>query len=139
MVVLIATLIINIFVSTYEYRKGKKLDSYILVSDSLHTRSDIFVSMGVIIALIFIKLGFTIVIDPIVSIGVSICIFHSAYEIFKSAIDILVDSAVIDADVIREILKNEEYIKDIHNVRSRGSENNIYLDMHVIVKSFCYC
>jgi cation diffusion facilitator family transporter len=134
LIVLVTTLFINIFVSTFEYRKGKKLDSYILVSDSLHTRSDIFVSIGVIIALIFIKLGFNIVIDPIVSIGVSICIFHSAYEIFKSSIEVLVDSAVIDVDVIKEILKNEEYIKDIHNIRSRGSKNNIYIDMHIMVE-----
>ena len=136
LIVLLITLIINIFVSTYEYKKGKKLNSYILISDSLHTRSDIFVSIGVIIALVCIRIGFPMIIDPVVSIGVSICIFHSAYEIFKSSIEVLVDSAVIDVDTIREILKDEEDIKDIHNVRSRGSENNIYLDMHVMVDPF---
>lgn len=134
LIVLVITLLINIFVSTYEYRKGKKLNSYILISDSLHTRSDIFVSIGVVIALICIKIGIPSVIDPIVSIGVSICIFHSAYEIFKSAIDILVDSAVIEEEIIVNVLKNIDGVKDVHNVRSRGSENNIYLDMHIMVE-----
>ncbi|MEG2984437.1 MAG: cation diffusion facilitator family transporter [Paraclostridium sp.] len=133
LLLIFTTLIINIFVSKYEFKKGKKLNSYILISDSLHTRSDIFVSIGVIIALICIKLGIPTVIDPIVSMGVSVCIFHSAYEIFKSAIDILVDSAVIEEEVIVDILKNIDGVKDVHNVRSRGCENNIYLDMHIMV------
>ena len=57
LIALIITLGINIFVCNYEYKKGKKLNSYILVSDSLHTKSDIFVSVGVLVTLIRIKLG----------------------------------------------------------------------------------
>lgn len=133
-IILIITLIINIFVSIYEYKKGKNLNSYILISDSLHTRSDIFVSIGVIMGLIGIKLGLPIIIDPVISIGVSICIFHSAYEIFKSAIDVLVDTAVLEEENITAILKNIDEIKDIHNIRSRGSENNIYIDMHIMIE-----
>ena len=43
-IALVVTLIINIFVSTYENKKGKELNSDILIADSMHTRSDIFVS-----------------------------------------------------------------------------------------------
>ena len=59
------TLIINIFVSSYEYKEGKKLNSYILISDSVHTKSDIFVSIGVLATLIGVKLGLPPIIDPI--------------------------------------------------------------------------
>src|SRR5690554_7193849 len=37
--------------------KGKELDSMILISDSMHTRSDVYVSLGVLVTLILIKLG----------------------------------------------------------------------------------
>lgn len=134
LIALIVTLCINIFVCTYEYKIGKKLNSYILVSDSMHTKSDIFVSIGVLITLVCVKLGLPAIIDPIASLVVAGFILHASYEIFKSTIDVLVDTAIIDEELIREIIKNFEEVKDVHNIRSRGSENDAYLDMHVMVE-----
>ncbi|WP_307993829.1 cation diffusion facilitator family transporter [uncultured Intestinibacter sp.] len=133
-VILIITLIINIIVTKYEYSVGKKVNSYILVSDSLHTKSDVYVSLGVLITLICIKLGFPVIIDKLVSFVVRIFILHGAYEIFKSTISILVDSAVIDENIIREIVVEFSEIKYIKNIRSRGCENNIYIDMDIMVE-----
>ena len=116
-VILIITLIINIIVTKYEYSVGKKVNSYILVSDSLHTKSDVYVSLGVLITLICIKLGFPVIIDKLVSFVVGIFILHGAYEIFKSTISILVDSAVIDENIIREIVVEFSEIKYIKNIR----------------------
>ena len=134
LVILIITLIINIIVTKYEYSVGKKVNSYILVSDSLHTKSDVYVSLGVLITLICIKLGFPVIIDKLVSFVVGIFILHGAYEIFKSTISILVDSAVIDENIIREIVVEFSEIKYIKNIRSRGCENNIYIDMDIMVE-----
>lgn len=134
LIVLVITLLINILVCTYEFRVGKKLNSYILVSDSLHTKSDIFVSIGVLIALIGVKLGLPAVIDPIASLIVAGFIIHASYEIFKSTIDVLVDKAIIDEDDIKEILKEFKSVKCAHDIRSRGSENNAYIDMHIMVE-----
>ena len=133
-VILIITLIINIIVTKYEYSVGKKVNSYILVSDSLHTKSDVYVSLGVLITLICIKLGFQVIIDKLVSFVVGIFILHGAYEIFKSTISILVDSAVIDENIIREIVVEFSEIKYIKNIRSRGCENDIYIDMDIMVE-----
>lgn len=133
LIALIITLGINIFVCNYEYKKGKKLNSYILISDSLHTKSDIFVSVGVLVTLIGIKLGLPSIIDPIASLIVSIFIIHSAYEIFKSSTGVLVDQAIIDENTIKKIIYEFEEIKDVHKIRSRGSENDVHIDMHIMV------
>lgn len=133
LIVLVITLLINVLVCTYEYKIGKKLNSYILVSDSLHTKSDIFVSIGVLATLIGVRLGLPAIIDPIASLVVAGFILHASYAIFKSTIDVLVDRAVIDEENIREILKNFKEIKDVHKIRSRGSESDAYIDMHVMV------
>ncbi|MGL5641990.1 cation transporter [Acinetobacter sp. RIT592] len=134
LIVLVVTLIINILVCTYEYRIGKKLNSYILVSDSLHTKSDIFVSIGVLMTLVGVKIGLPAIIDPIASLIVAGFILHASYEVFKSTIDVLVDKAVIDEDDIKKVIKEFESIKGVHNIRSRGSENNVYIDMHILVE-----
>jgi cation diffusion facilitator family transporter len=131
---LLITLGINIFVCTYEYNKGKKLKSYILLSDSLHTKSDIYVSVGVLATLICIKLGLPPIIDPIASLIVSAFIFNASYEIFKSAGGILVDKAVLDTEKIKEMTLEFEQVKGVHNIRSRGSENDMYIDMHILTE-----
>ena len=133
LIALVGTLIINIFVCTYEYRIGNKLNSHILVSDSVHTRSDILVSLGVIISLISIRLGLPPIIDPIASLIVAFVILISSYEIFKSATSILVDSATVDDKEIEDIVRDISFVRGVHNIRSRGSENNIYIDMHILV------
>lgn len=135
LIALIITLIINVLVSTYEYKKGKELNSHILISDSVHTKSDIFISIGVLVTLVGVKLGLPAIIDPIASLVVAGFVLHAAYEIFKSTIDILVDRATVDDSDIEEILKQYKEVKDFHNIRSRGSEFNIHVDMHIIVDS----
>ena len=134
LLVLILTLIINVFVCTYEYRIGKKLNSYILISDSLHTKSDIFVSIGVLLTLVGVRLGLPAIIDPIASLVVAGFILHASYEIFKSTIDVLVDKAIVDEEAIKDILKSFNEIKDVHNIRSRGSESDVHIDMHIMVE-----
>lgn len=130
--ILLLTISINIFVSIYEYKAGYKLNSQILISDSTHTKSDVFVSIGVLITLISIKLGLPPVIDSIVSFIIAGFIFYAAYEIFKDNSNILLDSAIVDTDRIIEIANNFDSIKDVHKVRSRGSNNDIHIDMHIM-------
>ena len=131
---LIITIIINFFVTIYENKKGKEYDSYILISDSIHTRSDILISLGVLISLLLIKIGVPIVIDPIISIIISFFIFRASYEIFKESINILLDSAVIDEEQIKNVVNSFTEVKDIHKIRSRGSYNDMYVDMHIMIE-----
>jgi len=130
-VVMIVTLCINIFVTRYEHRKGLELSSTILVSDAMHTKSDIYVTVGVIIALAAIKLGAPPVVDTIASVVVAGFIFHAAYEIFKSASGILVDRQAVEAEKIERIALAQEGVKGVHKIRSRGTNDDIYIDMHV--------
>lgn len=131
-IILLATLVINIFVSWFEYREGKKLKSQILISDSFHTRSDIFVSIGVLVTLVSIRLGLPYVIDSVASIVVSLFIFYAAYEIFKETSNVLVDKAVVDTETIRKIVLEFPDVKNVHQIRSRGKADDLYIDLHIM-------
>lgn len=130
-VVMFVTLCINIFVTRYEHRKGLELSSTILVSDAMHTRSDIYVTIGVITTLVAIKLGAPTVVDTIASVVVAGFILHAAYEVFKSASGILVDSQAVEAERIESVTLAQEGVKGVHKIRSRGTNDDIYIDMHV--------
>lgn len=134
LVALLATLIINILVSAMEYKKGKELRSPILVSDSMHTRSDIYVSIGVLVTLICVRLGLPTIIDAIASFIVSIFILHAGYEVFKENSSVLVDKAAVDTKEIKDLVMSFSLVKDTHNIRSRGCKNSLFIDMHVMVE-----
>ena len=55
-VVMIGTLVVNVFVSRYELAVGRRLKSEVLVADAHHTRSDVYTSLAVIAALVGVAL-----------------------------------------------------------------------------------
>jgi cation diffusion facilitator family transporter len=135
LIMMVITLCINIFVAKYEHRKGVELNSTILISDSMHTKSDIYVTIGVIATLVAVKLGVPPIVDGIASLIVAGFILHAAYEIFRGASNILVDSKAIDIGKIEEIVINEEGVKGVHKIRSRGTSDDMHIDMHILADS----
>jgi cation diffusion facilitator family transporter len=135
LIVMLITLAINMFVSKYEYKKGTELNSTILISDSMHTKSDIYVTIGVIITMIVIRLGVPPIIDPIASIVVAGFILHAAYEIFIVTSRVLVDSSIIDVQSVESIVMQYAEVKGVHKIRSRGTVEDMHIDMHVLADS----
>src|SRR5262245_14675631 len=50
-VVMIGTLGVNLFVTTYEKRQGERLKSQLLVADAMHTRADVYVTVSVLVSM----------------------------------------------------------------------------------------
>lgn len=135
LIILITTLITNILVATYEKRKGKQYSSSFLIADSIHTKSDIFVSIGVLITLIAVKLGAPPIIDSIVSFIVAGFITYAAYEIFSEAASILTDKVILTEEEVENVVSEFKMVKSVHKIRSRGYTDHIFLDMHILVDS----
>jgi cation diffusion facilitator family transporter len=130
--VMIATMAVNILVMSYEYREGKRLKSDILVSDSMHTRSDIFTSASVILAIIFIRMGYPVM-DPIVTIMIAFFIAYAAFTIIRQSSNVLCDTISIDDSKIEKIVLSVKGVRACHKIRTRGREDDIYVDLHVQV------
>jgi len=131
--VMLITIAINICVIIYETREGKRLKSDVLVSDALHTKSDVYVSLSVLLSLIFVKLGAPLL-DPIMSLLVALVIIKAAIEIFIKASNVLCDAKVVDPERIVELVSSIEGVIDCHEVRTRGREDDLTTDFHIIVK-----
>lgn len=129
-IIMIITLIINFFISRYEFKKGIELKSNILTSDSMHTKSDIYVSISVLISLIAIKLNF-IIIDTIVAGIISILIIKAGFEILIPCINVLCDGAMIDSDSIYNFVMSFPQVIYCHKIRTHGKETHIMVDLHI--------
>jgi len=130
--IMLVTMGVNIFVMFYEKRKGKLLGSEFLIADAKHTKSDILVSLTVIISLLFTRMGYNRA-DVIVGLIIALFIARIGYEILKSASDVLVDTVCLDTSAIEFVVNSIEGAKGCHNIRTRGSMNSIYLDLHILV------
>jgi cation diffusion facilitator family transporter len=130
--VMVVTMLINIFVSIYERRMGTRLNSEFLIADSKHTKSDIYVSIGVIVSLVFIKLGFPIA-DPIAGAIVGIFIAKAGIEIIRESTETLVDRIQMDTSIIEEIVCRVNGVMECHEIRTRGAKSHVFVDLHVLV------
>jgi len=133
-IIMAFTLGINFAVMKYEYKKGQLLQSDILISDSRHTKADIFTSLSVIITLIVIKLGYPILCDPITTLIIALFIAQAGFEIVKHSSDILCDTvAIVDVKKIIDIVLGIKGVKTCHKIRTRGRPDDIHVDLHVQV------
>ncbi|MDO9556242.1 MAG: cation diffusion facilitator family transporter [Coriobacteriia bacterium] len=131
-VIMLGTLAVNIGVTTYERRAGRELRSEILIADASHTGSDVFVSLGVIVGLVGVKLGFPIA-DPIVGLLVAGMIVVAAIRVFKSANATLSDHARIPSGDICSVVLEVQGVLGCHEIRTRGTANEVYVDLHIQV------
>lgn len=134
LIAILITLIINMAVSKIEYQQGKKLQSTILISDSLHTRSDIFISLGVLCTLTLVRLGLPPIVDSMASLVVAAFVLHAAYEIFNETSSVLVDQAAVSTEAVTGIIMTFPQVRNVHKIRSRGSQHNIYIDLHLLIE-----
>jgi cation diffusion facilitator family transporter len=130
--IMLGTLAVNLFVTTWERRAGKRLGSEVLVADASHTLSDVAVSIGVIISLVIVKLGFEQA-DGIVALLVAVIIMRTAWSIMRGVLHTLGDAARLPADEVAAVARAVPDVVDCHAVRTRGSEAHVYVDMHVEV------
>ncbi|MEK7308528.1 MAG: cation diffusion facilitator family transporter [Nitrospirota bacterium] len=131
-VIMAITLLINIGVMTYERKKGRELKSDFLLADAMHTKTDIFVSLSVIVSLIAAKLGYPRI-DIIASVVIAVFIAKIGFSILKSAANVLTDAACINPDEIKAVVNKTEGIRDCHEIRTRGKEGAVLIDLHIIV------
>lgn len=131
-VVMVVTLAVNIGVTLYERRCAKRLKSEVLAADANHTLSDALVSIGVIVGLVAVALGFPVA-DPLMALVVTVAILATAYDVFKHALATLSDRARIPEEDVRKAALSVAGVRHVHRIRTRGTEGEVYADLHVLV------
>ena len=111
---------------------AKKIDSSALMADAWHHRSDAFSSIGALIGIGGARIGFPIM-DSIASLVIFLFIVKAAFDIFKDAMDKMVDHSC-DEETEKElydcVMKNE-YVMGIDLLQTRIFGNKIYVDVEI--------
>jgi cation diffusion facilitator family transporter len=129
-IVMGGTFAVNSFVVFYERRAGARLQSEVLLADAHHTTSDLLTSATVIAALIGVRYGYTWL-DPAAAVVVAGFIGYACWEIFESTTSVLADRIVIAEEKIRDVVAGVPGVVGSHQIRTRGSADFVFLDLHV--------
>jgi cation diffusion facilitator family transporter len=128
--VVAVTVVINLSISAYEARRARTLRSALLHADSRHTFSDALSAGAVLIGFAGVALGVPWA-DPIAALVVTVFIAHTAYGVLRQNVGTLADEARLDPDAVGRVALGVSGVRQVHQVRSRGAADHVYLDLHV--------
>jgi ferrous-iron efflux pump FieF len=114
-------------------RVAKATNSVAIQADSAHYAGDIYMNLGVIAALVLSgPMGFVYA-DPVLGLVVAAILAKSAWNIFTSAADQLMDRELDDEDRdrIKQIILSHEHVRGLHDLRTRRAGLSSFVQCHV--------
>ncbi len=111
---------------------AKKIDSSALMADAWHHRSDALSSVGALVGIAASRMGYPLM-DPLASLVICFFIEKAALDIFKDAIDKMVDKACDEQteQAIRECASKQEGVVRVDMLKTRVFGNKIYVDIEI--------
>ena len=118
----------------YTMRAAKAIDSNALKADAWHHRSDALSSIGALIGIGGARLGVP-VLDPVASLVICLMIVKAAYDIFKDAVDKMVDESCDEETeaAIRACALRHEGVKGVDRLLTRRFGSRAYIEMEISV------
>ncbi|MBO4671727.1 MAG: cation transporter [Bacteroidales bacterium] len=131
----LVSILVKEIVYQYTIRKGKQLNSQVVIANAWHHRSDAFSSVGAAIGIagaIFLGDRWT-VLDPLASIVVGAMLVKVAWDLLGPSIGELTEQSLPEETEkeILDMVTSVDGVTDPHNLRTRRIGNHIAAEVHV--------
>lgn len=126
------TLAVNVFVTVWEAREGRRLMSPGLISDSAHTRSDVLVTLGVAATAGLTWMGWP-VLDAVTGAIVAGVIAMTGLRVVKENAGYLIDTNLVDPERVAKTARGIGGVEAARDVRSRGSPGGVWVELTIEV------
>ena len=119
----------------YTAKRGKELDSQVMIANAWHHRSDALSSIGAAIGIggaILLGNRWT-VLDPLASIVVGGMLIKVAVDLLKASIGELTESSLsteMEGEIL-QLIQSTPDVQEPHNLRTRRIGNRIAIEVHV--------
>lgn len=134
-VVMLPLLAITIGTVMHMRKVAKETGSLVLKADALHYATDVYVNIGVLVALGLVWLTHEPLIDSIISIFIALYMIYSAFHVVREGVNVVMDKS-LDKELverIREVLVGCREIESFHDFKTRGGKIP-HVDFHVVVR-----
>lgn len=111
----------------------KRTNSIAIAADQLHYRIDILVNFAVIVSLLLASFGGWQLADPLFAILIVAYMGTGAYKILGQSLKDLMDTEFDETDRarIRDIVLAHPDVLDIHDMRTRSSGPDAFIQLHI--------
>lgn len=118
----------------YTRRAAKKINSGALMADAWHHRSDALSSVGSLIGILGARLGMP-VLDPLASVIICVFIEKAAIDIFRDAIDKMVDKScpAETIDNMKTVILQTEGVCGVDELKTRLFGAKVYVEVEIAV------
>jgi cation diffusion facilitator family transporter len=135
---MLITIVVSIALVARLRQVAKLTDSPALSADAVHFASDVWTNGGVLLTLLLISLTGWNLIDPLISIAISIYILISALKVGRESVDVLMDrrlSPDVDERVAEIVSRfGDAGVYGFHDLRTRRSGSQKFIDLHLEVE-----
>jgi len=129
---LVLTVPVNLFIVWYEGRRGRALRSDVLLADATQTRVGLWTTLAALAGLLGGQFGMPWL-DIVLALGITVFIVREAWRILRATSSELSDGAAIDPQRVEHVARQVPGVRHATQVRSRGREDDVHLDLHVKV------
>ena len=129
---LVFTLAVNVGVVWFESRAGRRMRSDLLLADALHTRTDVFITLGVLAGLALARAGLAWA-DPTLALIVAVLVGRAGYQILRRSIPTLVDERAFDQATIQREAETVDGVVSAYAIRSRNAGDRRFAELTIAV------
>lgn len=132
----VVSIVVKEWMYWYTRAAAKRINSGALMADAWHHRSDSLSSIGAFVGIFGARMGFP-VLDPAASLVICVFIGKAAADIFRDAMDKMVDKSCDDKLVAKmtETALKEEGVCRVDEIRTRMFGSKIYVDIEIAADS----
>jgi cobalt-zinc-cadmium efflux system protein len=108
----------------------------------LHVLGDALSSLGVIVGAVLMYATGWLVIDPLISVAISLIIVFGAFRLVRDALDVLLEAVPshVDLDAVRQLMAKTPGVSAIHDLHVWTISSGIYaLSAHLVVADPMVC
>ncbi|MBQ6197439.1 MAG: cation transporter [Lachnospiraceae bacterium] len=116
----------------YTMSTARRIRSGALKAEAWHHRSDALSSVGALIGIAGARFG-SLILEPVASLVISVFILKAAVDIFREAVDNMVDHAADTEteEAIRRCVSARQGVMRIDSLRTRQFGRRIYVDLEI--------
>jgi len=132
-VVMAVSIVLTLGLVVFQRRVVHHTGSLAIGADKAHYQTDLLTNLGVIVAIVLANWAKLPLADPLIAVAIGLFILKSAFDIARASYHELLDRELSNSerDRIKEIVRGHPDVKDMHDLRTRSSGPNTFIQFHM--------
>src|SRR5690606_16335165 len=130
--------LINGLVAWILLQVGRKYDSITLQADGHHLLTDVWTSIGVVLAVALVAWTGWLILDPLIALAVAANILWVGFRLFGASVSGLMDASLPEEEqalvlgLMKQFQAEHPYV-DFHALRTRRAASRRFISVHFLV------